>query len=101
MKFSCNQDTFSKYLNIVSRIVTTKPGLPILSNVLFESDKGKLTMKTTDLELSISTWIGADIQDDGKITIPDESSTPENQALMENLFQLFKSYEIEAIHMLS
>jgi DNA polymerase-3 subunit beta len=70
MKFSCNQDTFSKYLNIVSRIVTTKPGLPILSNVLFESDKGKLTMKTTDLELSISTWIGADIQDDGKITAP-------------------------------
>ena len=70
MKYSCNQDTFSKYLNIVSRIVTTKPGLPILSNVLFESDKGKLTMKTTDLELSISTWIGADIQDDGKITAP-------------------------------
>lgn len=70
MKFSCNQDTFSKYLNIVSRVVTTKPGLPILSNVLFESDKGKLIMKTTDLELSISTWIGADIQEDGKITVP-------------------------------
>ena len=70
MKFSCNQDTFSKYLNIVSRVVTNKPGLPILSNVLFESDKGKLTMKTTDLELSISTWIGADIQEDGKITVP-------------------------------
>jgi len=70
MKFSCNQDTFSKYLNIVSRVVTSKPGLPILSNVLFESDKGKLTMKSTDLELSISTWIGADIQEDGKVTVP-------------------------------
>lgn len=70
MKFSCNQDTFSKYLNIVSRIVTSKPGLPILSNISFESDKGKLKLKTTDLELSISTWIGADIQEDGKITVP-------------------------------
>lgn len=70
MKFSCNQDTFSKYLNIVSRIVTSKPGLPILSNIYFESDKGKLKLKTTDLELSISTWIGADIQEDGKITVP-------------------------------
>ena len=70
MKFSCNQDTFSKYLNIVSRVVSNKPGLPILNNVFFETNKSKLTMKTTDLELSITTWIGADIQDKGKITLP-------------------------------
>ncbi len=70
MKFSCNQDTFSKYLNIISRVVSNKPGLPILNNVFFESDKGKLRMKTTDLELSIATWIGADIQNEGKITLP-------------------------------
>lgn len=70
MKFSCNQDTFSKYLNIMSRVVSSKPGLPILNNVYFEASKGKLVMKTTDLELSISTWIGADVEDDGKITLP-------------------------------
>lgn len=70
MKFSCNQDTFSKYLNIVSRVVSNKPGLPILNNVYFEASKGKLSMKTTDLELSISTWIGADVEDDGKVTLP-------------------------------
>lgn len=70
MKFSCNQDTFSKYLNIISRVVSSKPGLPILNNVYFEASKGKLVMKTTDLELSISTWIGADVEDDGKITLP-------------------------------
>lgn len=70
MKFSCNQDTFSKYLNIMSRVVSNKPGLPILNNVYFEATKGKLVMKTTDLELSISTWIGADVEDDGKITLP-------------------------------
>jgi DNA polymerase-3 subunit beta len=70
MKFSCNQDTFSKYLNIMSRVVSNKPGLPILNNVYFEATKGKLVMKTTDLELSISTWIGADVENDGKITLP-------------------------------
>ena len=70
MKFSCNQDTFSKYLNIVSRVVATKPGLPILSNVSFESKDGKLILKTTDLELSITTWIGADIKEDGAVTVP-------------------------------
>lgn len=70
MKFSCNQDTFSKYLNILSRVVSTKPGLPILNNIFLETEKGKLTMKSTDLELSITTWIGADVKDDGKITLP-------------------------------
>lgn len=70
MKFSCNQDTFSKYIGLVSRIVSNKPGLPILNNVYFESKDGKLMMKASDLELSLSTWIGADISEDGKTTVP-------------------------------
>jgi len=70
MKFSCNQDTFSKYLNIVSRIVSSKPGLPILNNVKFETSKGKLLITATDLEIGITTWIGADIQSEGNITVP-------------------------------
>jgi len=70
MQFSCNQDTFSKYLNIISRVVNNRPGLPILNNVLFETVKGKVILKATDLELSISTWIGADVNAEGKITAP-------------------------------
>ena len=70
MQFSCNQDTFAKYLNIASRIVTNKPGLPILNNVLFRTEKGKLLITVTDLEISLNTWIGADIQSEGSITVP-------------------------------
>jgi len=70
MKFSCNQDIFSKYLNILSRVVSSKPGLPILNNIFLQTEKGKLIMKATDLELSITTWIGADVDSEGKITLP-------------------------------
>ena len=70
MQFSCNQDTFSKYLNIASRIVASKPGLPVLNNVLFKTDKGKLLITATDLEIGLNTWIGADIQSEGSITVP-------------------------------
>lgn len=70
MQFSCNQDTFSKYLNVVSRIVNSKPGLPILNNILLETTKGKLMMTATDLEISMNTWIGADVKSEGKVTIP-------------------------------
>jgi DNA polymerase-3 subunit beta len=70
MQFSCNQDTFAKYLNIANRIATSKPGLPILNNVLFQTQKGKLLITVTDLEISLNTWIGADIQSEGSITVP-------------------------------
>jgi DNA polymerase-3 subunit beta len=70
MKFSCNQDTFAKYLNIVSRVVSSKPGLPILNNVKFETSDGKLLITATDLEIGINTWIKADVQSEGKITVP-------------------------------
>jgi DNA polymerase-3 subunit beta len=70
MQFVCNQDTFSKYLSIVSRIVSSKPGLPILSNVLFETTNGKLIMSATDLEIGIHCWIGAEVKSEGKIAVP-------------------------------
>lgn len=95
MQFSCNQDTFSKYLNIVSRVVGNKPGLPILSNVSFESKEGKLILKTTDLELSITTWIGADIKEDGVVTVPAKqlaefvNSIPEEKVDIEVVKQNF------------
>lgn len=75
MQFTCNQDTFSKYLNIVSRVVSSKPGLPILNNVQFESSKGKLIITATDLEIGLNTWIGADVKSEGKITVPAKQLT--------------------------
>lgn len=75
MQFSCNQDTLAKYLNIISRVVSSKPGLPILNNVQFETDKGKLIMAATDLEIGINTWIGADVKSEGKTTVPAKQLT--------------------------
>ncbi len=70
MKFSCNQDTFAKYLNVLSRVVSSKPGLPILNNILFDVSKNKVSMTATDLEISLNCWIGAEVSKNGKITLP-------------------------------
>lgn len=75
MQFSCNQDTLAKYLNIISRVVSSKPGLPILNNVQFETSKGKLIMTATDLEIGVNTWIGADVKSEGKTTVPAKQLT--------------------------
>ena len=51
-------------------MVSNRPGLPILANVLLETEDSKLKMTATDLELGVQTWIGAEVKAGGKITIP-------------------------------
>ncbi|TSC92894.1 MAG: DNA polymerase III subunit beta [Candidatus Berkelbacteria bacterium Licking1014_7] len=70
MKFTCTQENLSKALNIVSHICTTRSTLPILSNVLFSIEKGRLKISSTDLEIGISTFIGAKIDEEGSFTVP-------------------------------
>lgn len=70
MKISCNQASLAKQLAIVGRLVSGKPGLPILANVLLETEDSKLKLTATDLELGVHTWIGAEVKAEGKITIP-------------------------------
>ena len=54
MKFSCNQQSLSKALNIVSKAVTARTTIPILKGILLRvDDKGQLTMSASDLDLSI------------------------------------------------
>ncbi len=69
MKFSVLQENLSKSLNIVSKVVSAKPTLPILANILLEASKGKVKLSATDLEIGINTWLTADSEVDGKITV--------------------------------
>ncbi len=70
MKFTCLQENLSKALSTVSKAVTGKASLPVLSHVLLASDKGRLKLSTTNLETSITTWVGASIDEDGSVCVP-------------------------------
>lgn len=70
MKLSCLQENLDRGLNIVSRAVPAKSTLPALSNVLMSSDQGRLKLAATNLEVAISCWIGAKIEEEGSITVP-------------------------------
>jgi len=69
MKFSVLQENLSKSLNAVSKVVSTKPTLPILSNVLIEVTKNGVVLSATDLDIGIKTSIGADVEKTGKVTV--------------------------------
>jgi DNA polymerase-3 subunit beta len=70
MKLICTQENFKKAIFNSERIVSKQNTLPILNNILFETEKGRLKLSATNLEIGISVQIGAKIEREGKITIP-------------------------------
>ncbi len=70
MKLSCLQENLSKGLGIVSRAVATRSTLPITQNVLIATDQSRLKLAATNLEIAVSCWLGAKIEEEGAITIP-------------------------------
>jgi DNA polymerase-3 subunit beta len=70
MKLSCLQENLNKGLNIVGRAVATRTTLPITNNVLLATDDGRLKLVATNLEMAITCWLGAKIEDEGTITVP-------------------------------
>jgi DNA polymerase-3 subunit beta len=70
MKISCLQENLARGLAIVGRAVATRSTLPVLSNILLECDDGRLRLAATNLEVGVNCWIGARIEEEGRITIP-------------------------------
>jgi DNA polymerase-3 subunit beta len=70
MKVNCAQENLARGLAIVNRAVANRTTLPILSNILIETDEGRLKLSATNLEIGINCWVTARIDDPGAITVP-------------------------------
>ncbi len=70
MKFSINQSELQNALTVVLKGVSTRSTLPILSGILLNAENDKLTLQTTDLELSIQYSTAALIEEEGKAVVP-------------------------------
>ena len=70
MKVSANQDNLARGLAIVGRAVATRSPLPVTSNVLLATDEGRLRLAATNLDIAITCWVVAKIDEEGQVTIP-------------------------------
>jgi len=70
MKLICTQENLNKALSVVGKIVNKNATLPILNNILLKTDKGRLRLSSTNLELGINYWVGSKIEEEGEITVP-------------------------------
>ncbi len=70
MKLTVSQAQLAHGLGVVSKAVSPRSTLPVLGNILIATDEGRLRLSATNLELGITCWIGAQIEEEGSVTIP-------------------------------
>jgi len=70
MKLSCLQENLNRGLGVVGRAVAVRTTLPIANNVLLATDQARLKLVATNLEIAISCWLGAKVEEEGAITVP-------------------------------
>ncbi len=69
MRVSVLQENMAKGLSIVGRAVATRSTLPVLSNILIETDNSQLKLSAMNMEIGINCWIGAMIEEEGQTTV--------------------------------
>lgn len=69
MKVSCLQENLQRGLGRVSRAVATRTTLPVLSNVWMGTEEGRLKIAATNMEIGVTTWIDASVEEEGVITV--------------------------------
>ncbi len=69
MKLSSMQENLNRGLNLVGRAAAARTTLPITNNILLSTDQGRLKLSATNLEMAISCWIGAKVEEEGSITV--------------------------------
>src|SRR6266576_7183793 len=70
IKVVCQRDELSQKLGVVSRAVSMRASVQILSGVLLRAEAGRLNLAATDMELSLRSSLEARVEGDGAVVVP-------------------------------
>jgi len=70
VKITVGKDELVQALGVVSRAVSTRTSVQILSGILLEAAGGELRVAATDMELSLRATVSAQLEGDGSIVLP-------------------------------
>lgn len=70
MKFTITRQNLHSGLAAVSSSIPSKTTLPVLSNILFETEDDGVWMSGTDLDVSVRVKVPAEIHEAGSLTAP-------------------------------
>lgn len=70
MRFTCTTKDIGAAVGAASKVVNAHTTVPILSNVLLRADDGKISVRATDLELTLEHAFPAQVAEGGSVTVP-------------------------------
>ncbi len=70
MKIHCSKEDLAQGVQTIQSALSARTTLPILLNFLMETENSKVKVVSTDLEMGVKHYIGAEVESDGSITIP-------------------------------
>lgn len=70
MRLQLLSENLKKGILIAEKVIGKNLTLPILSNILLESEKGQLKVSATNLEIGTVCFLRAKIEKEGKIAVP-------------------------------
>ncbi|MDP1548057.1 MAG: DNA polymerase III subunit beta [Anaerolineales bacterium] len=98
MKVTVLQENLARGLSVVSRAVSPRSTLPVLSNILVATDEGRLRLSATNLELGITCWIPARIDENGSTTVPARTFSDLVSAMPNDQVQLTLDVKTQNLH---
>jgi len=70
MQFSVSKNILLSHLHKVSKVAPVRSTMPILNSILFTLNDSKLTLKSSDIEITLSTTFQVNGLEEGNIAIP-------------------------------
>jgi DNA polymerase-3 subunit beta len=70
----------------------------VLANVLLETDNGRLKLSATNLEIVVTCWIGAKVEEEGAITVPARTFNDLIGALPQERVELMVNEQTQTLH---
>jgi DNA polymerase-3 subunit beta len=70
MTITCSRDELVAKLGVVSRAVSTRGSVQVLSGILVRVENGGLELAATDMELSLRTTLDAQVDGEGAVVVP-------------------------------
>src|SRR4051794_12104315 len=70
LRITVSKDELVQALGVVSRAVSTRTSVQILSGILLEASGSELRVAATDMELSLRATVAAQIDGDGSLVLP-------------------------------
>ncbi len=70
MRFSITREHLQSGLSAVAAAIPTRTTLPVLSNLLVRAEQEALRFSGTDLDISVSVRVPAEVEAEGAVTVP-------------------------------